>query len=157
MTRFLNIIFAAIILASPALGQDPQGTLKKIKDTKTFTIGFREASFPFSFVDDQKKPAGYSVDLCTHVASSLKQHLGLNDLQIKMLPVTPENRITMVASGAVDIECGSTTNTLSRQEQVDFSYMTFVDGGTFLVSTASNSTVLSVGTVDREVVLTGEC
>jgi ABC-type amino acid transport substrate-binding protein len=69
--------------------------------------------------------------------------LGLNDLQIKMLPVTPENRITMVASGAVDIECGSTTNTLSRQEQVDFSYMTFVDGGTFLVSTASNISRLS--------------
>src|SRR5687768_9011412 len=138
MTRFLNTLFAVMILASPALGQDLQGTLKKIRDTKTFTIGFREASFPFSFIDDNKKPAGYSVDLCTHIATSLKQYPGLSDLQVKMVPVTPENRLAMVANATVDIECGSTTSTLTRQEQVDFSYMTFVDGGSILVSIASN-------------------
>lgn len=138
MTRFLNTLIAMMILASPVLAQDLQGTLKKIRDTKTFTIGFREASFPFSFLDDRKKPAGYSVDLCTHVADSLKQYPGLSDLQVKMVPVTPENRLAMVANGTVDIECGSTTSTLARQEQVDFSYMTFVDGGSILISTASN-------------------
>ncbi|MDQ3831512.1 MAG: transporter substrate-binding domain-containing protein, partial [Candidatus Tectomicrobia bacterium] len=138
MTRFLNTLFAMMILAGPALAQDLQGTLKKVRDTKTFTIGFREASFPFSFIDDQKKPAGYSVDLCTHVANSLRQYPGLSELQVKMVPVTPENRLAMVANGSVDIECGSTTSTLTRQEQVDFSYMTFVDGGSILISTASN-------------------
>ena len=138
MTRILNAVCIAFMLVSPVMAQDLQGTLKKIKDSKTFTIGFRESSFPFSFLDDQKKPVGYSVDLCSQVAASLKQRFKLNDLQVKMVPVTPENRLAMVANGTVDIECGSTTSSLSRQEQVDFSYMTFVDGGSILVSTASN-------------------
>jgi ABC-type amino acid transport substrate-binding protein len=143
MIRFLNVLSVAILLTSSAFGQDLQGTLKKIKDTNAFTIGFREASFPFSFLDEQKKPAGYSVELCAQIATSIKLQLGLNDLQVKMVPLTPENRLAMVANGAVDIECGSTTSTLSRQEQVDFSYMTFVDGGSILVSTASNINRLS--------------
>jgi glutamate/aspartate transport system substrate-binding protein len=155
MTRLLHALSIAILLTSPAFGQTPPGTLKKIKDTKTFTIGFREASFPFSFLDDQKKPAGYSVDLCTQIATSIKLQLGLNDLEVKMVPVTPENRLAMVANGAVDIECGSTTNTLSRQEQVDFSYMTFVDGGSILVSTASNIKRLSDMAGKRVAVIPG--
>jgi glutamate/aspartate transport system substrate-binding protein len=155
MIRSLTALAVAILLTSPAFGQNLQGTLKRIKDTNTFTIGFREASFPFSFLDDQKKPAGYSVDLCTQIAASIKLQLGLNDLQVKMVPVTPENRLGMVANGTVDIECGSTTNTLSRQEQVDFSYMTFVDGGSILVSTASNIQRLSDMAGKRVAVIPG--
>ena len=134
MVRLLSALFLAMTLTSPIFGQELQGTLKKIKDTKAITIGYRESSFPFSFVGDDKKPTGYSVDLCIRIASSIQQHLGLTELPIKWVPVTPENRITLVANGNVDLECGSTTNTLSRQEQVDFSYMTFVDGGSLLVS-----------------------
>jgi glutamate/aspartate transport system substrate-binding protein len=134
MTRFLSVFILVVALTSTVFGQELQGTLKKIKDTKTITMGYRESSFPFSFVGNDQKPAGYSVDLCTRVASGIQQHLGLADVSIKWLPVTPENRITLVANGNVDLECGSTTNTLSRQEQVDFSYMTFVDGGSLLVS-----------------------
>jgi len=138
MTRFLNVLLLAVILTTPIFGQELQGTLKKIKDANTMVIGYREASVPFSFVGEDKKPAGYSVDLCKRVALSIQQQLGLSDLPIKWTPVTPENRLAMVADGTVDLECGSTTNTLARQEQVDFSYMTFVDGGSLLVSIASN-------------------
>jgi glutamate/aspartate transport system substrate-binding protein len=117
--------------------------LQKIKTAKVVTLGYRESSFPFSFIGEDKKPAGYSVDLCTRVADGVQQQLGLGDLSIKWVAVTPENRITMVTNDTVDLECGSTTNTLSRQEQVDFSYMTFVDGGSLLVSTDANIDWLS--------------
>ena len=135
MTRLLSILFLTVLLTSPVVGQQPQSTLEKIKTTKTITMGYRESSFPFSFIGEDKKPAGYSVDLCTRIAAGVQRQLGLSDLSIKWLAVTPENRITMVANGTVDLECGSTTNTLSRQEQVDFSSMTFVDGGSLLVRT----------------------
>ena len=143
MTQWLSVLFFLGCLTSSAFGQPVQSTLEKIKSAKTITMGYREASFPFSFVGDDKKPAGYSVDLCVRVATGIQQQIGLNDLKVKWTPVTPDNRMAMVANGTIDIECGTTTNTLSRQEQVDFSHMTFVDGGSLLVSTASNITSLS--------------
>jgi glutamate/aspartate transport system substrate-binding protein len=124
-------------LVAPALAQELQGTLRKIKDSGTFTIGFREQSIPFSFLDKDGKPAGYSVELCTRIVGGVQQQLGLEKLDVKWVPVTVETRIAAVAQGTVDLECGSTTNTLSRQEQVDFSNMTFVDGSTLLVKKES--------------------
>jgi ABC-type amino acid transport substrate-binding protein len=135
MTRLLFLAALTVLAASPAAGQDLQGTLKKISDTKTINIGYRETAVPFSFVGADKQPAGYTVDLCRRVAGGIQQQLKLADLKINWVMVTSENRIQMVANGTVDIECGTTTHTLSRSEQVDFSLMTFVDGGTFLVRT----------------------
>jgi ABC-type amino acid transport substrate-binding protein len=143
MIRLLNTLFVAILLTSPVYGQHQQSTLDKIKTTKTLSLGYRESSFPFSYVGDDKRPTGYSVDLCTRVAAGLQQQLSLADLAIKWVVVTPENRLAMVANGTVDLECGSTTNTLSRQEQVDFSFMTFVDGGSLLVGSNANINRLS--------------
>jgi glutamate/aspartate transport system substrate-binding protein len=143
MARWLSVLFFLGCLTSPAFGQPVQGTLEKIKSAKVITMGYREASLPFSYVGDDKKPVGYAIDLCTRVAAGIQQQLGLNDLQIKWMPVTAENRMVLVVNGTIDIECGTTTNTLSRQEEVDFSHMTFVDGGSLLVSTASNITSLS--------------
>jgi ABC-type amino acid transport substrate-binding protein len=143
MGQWLSVLFFLSCLTRPVFGEPAQGTREKIKSAKVITIGYREASLPFSYVGDDKKPAGYVIDLCTRVAAGIQQQLALNDLQIKWMPVTPENRIAMVANGTIDLECGTTTNTLSRQEQVDFSHMTFVDGGSLLVSTASNITSLS--------------
>jgi len=137
MNRWLSVLFFAAILTSPAFGQ-PQSTLEKVKTTKTMAIGYREASLPFSFLGSDGKPVGYSIELCALIAASIQQQLGLSDLQIKWIPVTPENRMAMVTNGTVDIECGSTSNTLSRQEQVDFSHLTFVDGASLLISTGSN-------------------
>jgi glutamate/aspartate transport system substrate-binding protein len=143
MTRWLSTLFLTVLLMSPVFGQPQQSTLDKIKATKTISMGYRESSFPFSFVGEDKKPAGYSVDLCTRVAAGVQQLLGLSELPIKWVTVTPENRIAMVVNGTIDLECGSTTNTLSRQAQVDFSYMTFVDGGSLLVHSNANVKRLS--------------
>jgi glutamate/aspartate transport system substrate-binding protein len=143
MTPWLGVLFFVGCLSISAFGQPVQGTLEKIKSTHTITMGYRETSLPFSYVGDDQNPVGYTVDLCTRVAADIQQQLSLKDLRVKWTPVTPENRMAMVANGTIDLECGSTTNTLSRQEQVDFSQMIFVDGGSLLVSIASNIKSLS--------------
>jgi ABC-type amino acid transport substrate-binding protein len=114
------------------------GTLDKIKTTRTLALGYRESSVPFSFVGQDGKPAGYSVDLCTRIATDLQRQLGLSDLQVTWVPVTVESRVPAVVRGTIDLECGSTTNTLSRQEQVDFSLTTFLTGGSLLARVDSN-------------------
>jgi glutamate/aspartate transport system substrate-binding protein len=143
MMYWLGVLCFLGCLTSSAFGQPVQGTLEKIKSAKSMTMGYREASLPFSYVGDEKKPMGYTIDLCTRIAAGIQQQLGLKDLPVTWTPVTPENRITMVVNGTIDLECGTTTNTLSRQAQVDFSQMIFVDGGSLLVRTASNIKSLS--------------
>jgi glutamate/aspartate transport system substrate-binding protein len=108
------------------------GTIDKIRSTKTILLGHRESSVPFSFVGPDKKAAGYSVDLCTRVAADLQRTLQIPDLQVRWVPVTVDSRIPALLDGRIDLECGSTTNTLSRQEQVDFSLTTFITGGSLL-------------------------
>lgn len=134
----LGALLASLVLAGPALGQNLDGTLKKIKTSGTLTIGYRESSPPFSFMGPDKRPVGYSIDLCMHVAGVIQKQLGLANLKLGWVPVTAANRIDMVAQGKVDIECGTTTASLSRQERVDFSLMTFVDGGGLLTTPAAN-------------------
>jgi ABC-type amino acid transport substrate-binding protein len=110
----------------------PPTTLDKIKSTKTILLGYRESSVPFSFADQSRAPAGYSVDICQRVVEDLRRDLKLPDLQPKWVPVTVENRQSAVVAGTIDLECGSTTNTLARQEQVDFSLTTFITGASLL-------------------------
>lgn len=119
-----------VAAAVPALAQD---TLDRVKKTGVLTIGYRDTARPFAFKDEQGQPAGYSVDLCRHIAAAVQKSVGLAKLDVRFVPVTAANRVESVAKGTVDIECGSTTMSLSRQEQVDFTYMTFVDGGSLLV------------------------
>ena len=137
MTRWLTLLVTTVTLAAPALGAELEGTLKKIKTSNTITLGYRDSSRPFSFVGDDGKPAGYSVDLCTRIAASIGKELALPTLQIKWVKVTVADRIPSVVKGTVDLECGSTTASLSRQAEVDFSLLTFVDGGSLLVTDAS--------------------
>ena len=145
MLRSLTLFLSITLLAGPALAAEPEGTLTKIKRTNTITLGHRESSRPFSFVGDDGKPAGYSVDLCTRVAASVGKELALPNLQVKWVKVTVENRMQAVAKGTIDLECGSTTASLSRHEQVDFSLLTFIDGGSLLVTDASG--IRGVGTL----------
>jgi ABC-type amino acid transport substrate-binding protein len=116
---------------APAIGQELDGTLQKIKTSGAFNLGYLESAPPFSFPGPDRRPVGYSIDLCTQIASAIQKQLGVN-LKLNWVPVTTANRLDMVASGKVDIECGTSTTTLSRQERVDFSLMTFVDGGGLL-------------------------
>jgi ABC-type amino acid transport substrate-binding protein len=120
----------------PVGAQQLDGTLKTIKSTGTLNLGYLESAPPFSFLAPDKKPVGYSIDLCTRVAAAIQKQLEVN-LKLNWVVVTPENRMTMVETGKVDIECGTTTASLSRQEKVDFSLMTFVDGGGLLIRAGS--------------------
>jgi ABC-type amino acid transport substrate-binding protein len=127
----IGTVLTALIVAGPVWSQELDGTLKKIKASSTLTLGYLESAPPFSFPGPDRRPVGYSIDLCTHVASTIQKQLGIN-LKLNWVPVTTENRLEMVASGKVDIECGTSTASLSRQERIDFSLMTFVDGGGLL-------------------------
>jgi len=113
-------------------------TLKRIRDTGTILIGVRESSVPFSFLDAQKQPQGYSVDLCVRVADAVKADLKLPKLEVKFVPVTSSNRIPALLEGKIDLECGSTTNTRDRQKQVAFAYTTYIAGIKMLAKKASN-------------------
>ena len=127
----LVMLLAALAFAGQAFGQELAGTLKKIKSSSTLTLGYLESAPPFSFPGPDRRPVGYSIDLCTHIASSIQKQLGIN-LKLNWVPLTADNRIDMVAQGKVDIECSTTTASLSRHERVDFSLMTFVDGGSLM-------------------------
>ncbi|MGZ9129919.1 MAG: amino acid ABC transporter substrate-binding protein [Candidatus Binatia bacterium] len=124
-------LLAVSIMSQAASGQELDGTLKKVKESSTLTLGYLESAPPFSFPGPDRRPVGYSIDLCTQIASAIQKQLGVS-LKLNWVPVTTANRLDMVASGKVDIECGTTTASLSRQERVDFSLMTFVDGGGLL-------------------------
>jgi glutamate/aspartate transport system substrate-binding protein len=137
MRRLLTSTAVALLLAVPSLAFAQEDTLTKIKRTSAITIGYTETSAPFSSVGAGGVPQGYSIDLCLRIADSVKKDLSLSQLDVKWAKVTAENRIASVASGAVDIECGTTTKTLSRMAQVEFSLLTFLDGGSLLVTTPS--------------------
>ena len=127
-----SIIFVG--LGMPVAGaQELTGTLKKIKDRGEIVIGHRESSAPFSYFDERQQAAGYSVELCQRIAEEVKKVTNTPDLRVKYVPVTGQTRIPLLTNGTVDIECGGTTNTLSRQQQVDFGPIIFVTGTRLLV------------------------
>jgi glutamate/aspartate transport system substrate-binding protein len=123
-------LLAALVFASSAAAQE--GTLKKIKDSGSITIGHRDASVPFSYYDDKQQPVGYSMDLCARVVDAVKKELNLPNLKVNYQLVTSANRIPLMANGTIDLECGSTTNNLARQEQVWFATTHFVTANRFV-------------------------
>jgi glutamate/aspartate transport system substrate-binding protein len=112
---------------------DLTGTLKKIKDAGSISVGHRESSIPFSYYDDKNQVVGYSQDLVMMVVDAVKKRLNMPNLQVKMIPVTSQNRIPLIQNGTIDIESGSTTNNLERQQQVAFSDTMFIIGTRLLV------------------------
>jgi len=142
-TRVLGIaalLFAALLVPALAQGQTPDdeftGTLKKAKSSGSVTIGFRDASIPFSYTSGSGEPIGYSIDLCKMIVDAIGEQVG-RPLAIKWMPVTSETRIDAVVSGKADLECGSTTNNAERQKQVAFSPIIFVAGTKLLVKKGS--------------------
>ena len=107
-------------------------TLKRIAETGIISIGFRDASVPFSYLDERQRPVGYTMDICMHIVEAVKRRLKLPDLTVKLTPVTSATRMPMLVNQAVDMECGSTTNTLERQETVAFLTTTFIATGRLL-------------------------
>jgi glutamate/aspartate transport system substrate-binding protein len=133
------LVGAALVVMTTGMasGQEPTGTLKKIKETGTITIGHRESSVPFSYYDDKQQVIGYAMDLCMKIVDAVKKDLKLTKLDVKLNPVTSATRIPLIANGTVDLECGSTTNNLDRQKQVAFTITHFVTANRF-VSKAAN-------------------
>ncbi len=137
ISKLIAVLIGAGLIAGAAQAQE-SGTLKKIKDSGTITLGVRDSSIPFSYLDDKQSYQGYSIDLCMKAVSAIQKHLGLSQLNVKMNPVTSATRIPLMANGTIDLECGSTTNSIERQKQVSFAPTMFVVGTRFLAKKASN-------------------
>ncbi len=151
MSRLLFLAAAiALGLSVPATAADLYGTLKKIKDSGQIVLGYRESSYPFSFLDASGRPVGYSIDLCVEIVAAVKQELGLENLETVFKAVDPQTRIPQLVDGTIDIECGSTTNTLTRQEQVDFTHITYVTGAKLLAK--ADSEIADFGDLDGKTI-----
>ena len=137
-TRHRAVFATAIglVVCGPVLALD--GTLKKVKESGTITLGHRESSTPFSYYDDKQKVIGYSIDLCMKIVEAVKAELKMPDLKVALAPVTSATRIPLLANGTVDMECGSTTNNLERQKQIAYAPTTFVTATRFVSKKASN-------------------
>ena len=132
------IVFTAAALFSVSTLAEENGTLKKIKDTQSITLGVRDSSIPFSYLDGDQNYRGYSIDLCMKAVSAIQKHLGLSQLSVKYNPVTSATRIPLMANGTIDLECGSTTNSTERQKQVAFAPSMFLTATRLLSKKSSN-------------------
>jgi len=145
MKLYRNTLFAVIAaaVALTAQAQELTGTLKKVKDTGAITIGYRESSIPFSYLDDKQQPIGYAMDLCMKIVDAVKAELKMPNLKVNLQPVTSGNRIPQLQAGNIDLECGSTTNSVDRQKQVSFGPTYFIINVTAAVKKNSGIKQLS--------------
>jgi ABC-type amino acid transport substrate-binding protein len=143
MSRVTALLVLALFAAGSAFAQAQEGRLKKIAQTKTISVGYRTDAMPFSFSEDGKQIDGFTIDLCKRVITSIERQLKLTALQVKWVPVTSQSRFDAVAKGAVDMECGASTMTLTRMKQVDFSSVIFVETTNLLVKSTAGPRSLS--------------
>jgi glutamate/aspartate transport system substrate-binding protein len=134
----LGLAVAAALGAGTAHAQELTGTLKSIKDSGTITLGYRESSIPFSYLDDNQKPIGFAMDICYRIVDAVKKELKLDKLNVKLEPVTSSNRIPLLANGTIDLECGSTTNNAEREKQVAFTNTHFLTASRFVSKKSSH-------------------
>ena len=133
MKRLLIAFVACVVFAPTAYAQNAPDTLAKIKAAGSITVAFSGDSLPFSYVESNNQPAGYSIDLCKRVIAAIGRAIGNADLKVNWVVDTVPNRIAMVSTGKADLECANTTASQSRMKNVDFSNLIFVDGGGFLI------------------------
>jgi glutamate/aspartate transport system substrate-binding protein len=136
-------LFVAGAIAGTAHAQQLTGTLKKIKDSGSITIGHRDTSIPFSYYDDKQQVVGYAVDICMAIVDAVKANLKMPKIDVKYNPVTSATRIPLMANGTIDLECGSTTNNLERQKQVAFTITHFVTANRYVAKKSSNIKTLN--------------
>lgn len=155
MLRPATLFVLLLAATGIASAQTLDGRLKKIADGKTVAVAYRTDAMPFSFADPQQQPAGYSVDLCKRVVASIERQLNVGALQIRWVPVTTQNRFDAVARGDADMECGSSTVTLSRMRQVDFSNYIFAESTGLLTTVKSGIRSLADVAGKRVAVISG--
>lgn len=137
MKWILTVFMLIIWFVNPLAAQELTGTLQQIKKSGKIKLGYRQFRPPMSFLDKDKKPKGYSVDLCLQIVTEVRNRLGA-DINVEFVPVTAENRFEELSENKIDILCGATTKTLSRSEHVDFTQLTFVTGGSFMTLRGKN-------------------
>ena len=142
LLKILAVMVGAGVIAGAASAQE-SGTLKKIKETGVITLGVRDSSDPFSYLDDKQSYQGYSIDICMKVVGQVRNSLGMSELKVKMNQVTSATRIPLMANGTIDLECGSTTNNMERQKQVAFAPTTFVTANRILSKKSANIKTLA--------------
>lgn len=157
-----GLLGSGLGVSSAASAEELSGTLKKIKEKNTIVVGHRESSIPFSYLDEHQQPVGYSMDLCLKAIEAIKTEIKAPNLKIEFNPVTSQTRIPLVKTGAVDLECGSTTNSVERQKLVAFSVNTFIASTKLLVKKSSGihkledlkgkTIVLAQGTTNERVI-----
>jgi glutamate/aspartate transport system substrate-binding protein len=128
----IGLALSAALLSGQAGAEELTGTLKKIKETGTISIGYRDSSIPFSYLDDNQKPIGFAMDICHAIVDAMKNALKLDKLKVELNPVTSSTRIPLLANGTIDLECGSTTNNAERQKQVAFTNTHFLTATRFV-------------------------
>src|SRR5450631_4461862 len=128
----MGLALAASFCAAPASAEELTGTLKKIKETGTISLGFRDSSIPFSYLDDNQKPIGFAMDICYRIVEAVQQELKLDKLAVELNSVTSSTRIPLLANGTIDLECGATTNNADRQKQISFTNTHFLTSSRFV-------------------------
>ncbi|KRR19539.1 ABC transporter [Bradyrhizobium lablabi] len=135
--QIIGCLLAGALCATPAMAQELTGTLKNVKETGAITLGFRDSSIPFSYLDDNQKPVGYAMDICYKIVDAVKKELKLDKLEVKLNPVTSSTRIPLLANGTIDLECGSTTNNAERQKQISYTNTHFLTASRYVTKKAS--------------------
>ena len=143
------VLMTTMLLGASVNVAHAEGTLDKIAKSGEIVIGHRESSVPFSYLDKAQKPIGYTIDICKKIVEAVSEELG-KEIKIKYVPVNPKTRIQLIANGTIDLECGSTTNNLTRQQQVEYLPTTFITGTKLLVK--KDSGIQSVSDLEGKVV-----
>jgi len=136
--HMFGLALAAVFLSAKGHAEELTGTLKKVKETGVITIGYRDSSIPFSYLDDNQKPIGFAIDICARIVDAVKNELKLDKLAVEFNSVTSSTRIPLLANGTIDLECGSTTNNAERQKQVWFTNTHFLTATRFVSKKSSN-------------------
>ena len=136
--RLLKTLLVVMLLGSPAGAEELSGTLQKVRESNRIALGFQEASIPFSYLDGDQKPVGYSLDVCLTIVDAVRQKLGLADLKVEFVPVISSTRIPLLANGTVDLVCGSATNNAERQRLVAYTNTHFLSATRFAAKKAQN-------------------
>ena len=138
LPKILFGVASASLLVTSALAADLTGTLKKIKESGSISLGVRETSVPFNYQDDKQKYLGYSLDLCLKIVDQVRKELALPEIKINMTPTTAATRIPLLANGTTDVQCDGASITVDRQKQVSFSPAVFITGSRLMTKKASN-------------------
>jgi glutamate/aspartate transport system substrate-binding protein len=138
--NLIRLLAAALAVAgvTAAAAQEIDSVVKKLQATNSITVGYRETLLPTSYLDDQKRPTGYAIEMCMRILDEVKAELKLAQIKVDYVPVNIQNRQALVANGTVQLECGGTVNTFARNKQVDFSPVSYVAASQLLVLKSSH-------------------